>query len=113
MKTATIRVPTEWQNDTSEIITFIDNYAHHAMQAFKVSLVGGGQINWIEIIDCETFAQREKMALTIAVNILNDRVTNLRQDPSTAAIEANRDIEERSKEIDRVASACTGSWVPS
>lgn len=103
MKIGTVRMPSEWQEHVSAMRNFIDNYAHHAGQPFKVNMVGAGQKHWIETTNYGTLTEIEKAALDNAVSILNDRITNLRQDPSTAAIEANRELEERSKEIDNAS----------
>ena len=66
-------------------------------------MVGAGPSHWLEVTDFGALAEVEKAALDSAVSDLNDRITNLSQDPSAAAVEANRELEERSKGIDKIA----------
>jgi hypothetical protein len=65
-------------------------------------MISGGQNNWVEVADYGALAENKKTALDNAIGILNDRITNLRQDPSAAAIEANRELEKRAMGIDKV-----------
>src|SRR6266478_3261852 len=75
MRIGTVQLPSEWQTHAHKMKEFIDNYAYHAAQYFKVSIVGAGQNHRVEVADYGNLSEIEKAALDTAVSTLNECIT--------------------------------------
>ena len=110
MNTATILIPNRLDEAILQIKNWIEEYARTVGQPLTVTLGGQWDKGQIWIKDAGTLTEAEYQALDNAVSILNDKINHQHLDPWKARVEANKDLQNSSAEIDKlIAEAGTKS----